>query len=391
MSMPTANLYIKDWLAIHPYTQQQPTDRYFLDLANRLDLACTLNGIPESLKKKLCLYTAAYFEDVISGLGLWGAFVKKHLELYGTSLPFYAIHPDYIKNEINEEDIRFIIWNTLEKAPYEHPYVNPMDPDIEDTGHVFFQILDDKYEMAPSNDTLQDFFMEFRGKEEAGHKLRWLFGHTYLTEPSVQEYIAQVTEADKFIIPCGPLALFLHEWMDLLTDGETGSWEEIEGLYPAIPELSDGMKERNRHTYQLFTQGTNGARIVYLKGYQGLHRFLTHVLQWPDDSNHTLPQMKEHKDFVMMVNPEKGILLAKDLCECISDPLNPMYNKEVASKEAFSLLTTPTKCPPDLMEYLINNHYISDAQIPVSGGKELVQKNADFIARHSLLYYYRGD
>ena len=350
--MQTIKLYIKDWLAIHPYIQQQATDRYFVDLANRLYSTCTIREIPESIKKKLCLYTAAYFEDVISGLGLWQAFIKKHLELYDTSLPFYTIRPDYIKDEINEEDIRFIIWNTLEKAPYKHPYINPMDRNIEETSHSFFRILDEEY---------------------------------------VQEYIAQVTETDKFIIPCGPLALFLHEWIDLLTNGETECWEEIEGLYPAIPEISDEMKERNHHTYQLFTQGTNGARIVYLEGYKELHRFLTQVLQWPDDSNHTLPQMKEHKDFIMMVNSEKGILLAKDICKYISDPLNPMYDAATAAQEAFSLLTIPTKCPPDLMEYVINNHYIPDAQFPEFGERELVQKNADFIARNSLLYYYRGD
>ena len=34
--MQTIKLYIKDWLAIHPYIQQQATDRYFVDLANRL-------------------------------------------------------------------------------------------------------------------------------------------------------------------------------------------------------------------------------------------------------------------------------------------------------------------------------------------------------------------
>lgn len=99
--------------------------------------------------------------------------------------------------------------------------------------------------------------------------------------------------------------------------------------------------------------------------------------------------MKEHKDFIMMVNSEKGILLAKDICKYISDPLNPMYDAATAAQEAFSLLTIPTKCPPDLMEYVINNHYIPDAQFPEFGERELVQKNADFIARHSLLYYYR--
>ena len=143
--MQTIKLYIKDWLAIHPYIQQQTTDRYFVDLANRLYSTCTIREIPESIKKKLCLYTAAYFEDVISGLGLWQAFIKKHLELYDTSLPFYTIRPDYIKDEINEEDIRFIIWNTLEKAPYKHLYINPMDRNIEETAHLFFRILDEEY------------------------------------------------------------------------------------------------------------------------------------------------------------------------------------------------------------------------------------------------------
>ena len=68
-----------------------------------------------------------------------------------------------------------------------------------------------------------------------------------------------------------------------------------------------------------------------------------------------------------------------------------MYDAATAAQQAFSLLTIPTKCPPDLMEYVINNHYIPDAQFPEFGERELVQKNADFIARHSLLYYYRGD
>lgn len=389
--MQTTNMYIKDWLAIHPYTRQQTTDSYFVELANRLFHICPLTDIPDTCKKKLCLYTAAYLEDLISGLGLWQAFSTQHRRLYGNALPFYTVNPDYIKDEINEEDIRFIIWNTLGKTLYPHPYINPMDDAIAETGRLFFRLLDEEYETAPSNDVLTDYFMGFGDKEEANRKLKWLFGHTYLTEPSVQEYIAQVTEADKFIIPCGPLALFLYEWIDLLTGNQTDNWRQMEGLYPARPELSEEMKEKNRNIHRLFTQGTGGASIVYLNGYEELHRFLTHVLQWPDDANHTLPQMKGHRNFVMMANPEKGILLANDICEYISDPLNPLYNQETASREAFSLLTTPTKCPPDLMVYLISGRYIPDAQIPGCGEKELVQENVDFIARHSLLYYYRGD
>lgn len=389
--MQTTNLYIKDWLAIHPYTQQQPTDSYFVALANRLYRACPPGDIPQEFKKKLCLYTAAYLEDILSGLGLWRAFITRHTELYATPLPFYTLSSDYIKEDINEEDIRFILWNTLQKAPYPHPYLNPLEPALEETSHLFFELLDEAYETAPANERLQDYFLTFQDPKDANHKLEWLFGHTYLTEPSVQEYIAQVTDSDKFIIPCGPLALFLYEWIDLLTSPHTDQWQEVEGLYPLLPPLSESMKEKNQHTYQLFTQGTSGAPIAYLDGYEALRRFLTQVLQWPDDENHTLPQMKVHKNFILMANPEKGILLANDIGECISDPLNPMYDPQIASREAFSLLTTPTKCPPDLREYLLTRHYLPDAQFPGFGERELAQKNADFIARHSLLYYYRGD
>ena len=51
--MQKANLYIKDWLSIHPYTRQQPSDNYFVQLANRLFHICPLNEIPEAFKKKM--------------------------------------------------------------------------------------------------------------------------------------------------------------------------------------------------------------------------------------------------------------------------------------------------------------------------------------------------
>ena len=70
--MQKANLYIKDWLSIHPYTRQQPSDNYFVQLANRLFHICPLNEIPEAFKKKICLYTAAYLEDVISNWDFGG-------------------------------------------------------------------------------------------------------------------------------------------------------------------------------------------------------------------------------------------------------------------------------------------------------------------------------
>lgn len=92
-----------------------------------------------------------------------------------------------------------------------------------------------------------------------------------------------------------------------------------------------------------------------------------------------------------MTEPEKGVLLAKDICEYIADRENPLYDSKKAQANAFRMLTEEMLCPPDLLVHCINNKLIPDAQLPDGTEKELIQQNADFIARHSLLYYYRGD
>ncbi len=386
-----SDIYPKDWMAVHPYAVPQPSDRYFVELARELHAACILPDLPEPFRKKLCLYVAAYLEDMVSGLGLWQSFVGEHDRLYGKPLPFYRVADDYLRDEVNEEDVRFIVWNTWQKALYPHDYINPEDVRIAEQAAAFYRILERAYEEAPENPSLAGFFDGYADEKDADRKLTWLFGHTYLTEPSMQPYAGQVAPSDRFIVPVGPLALFLHEWIELLAGEGNDVWRRVEGLCPANPEVPAAVREKSREMYRRFVEGTGGRRIVYLDGYEALRRFLVEVMRWPDDDDHTLPQMRAHRNFVMMAEPEKGLLLAKDICESIADDGNRMYNHEVAEKEAFRLLTEETLCPPDLLAYCIRNGLLPDAVFPDGKGRQTVGQNADFIARHALLYYYRGD
>ena len=190
-------------------------------------------------------------------------------------------------------------------------------------------------------------------------------------------------------MPTGPLALFLHEWISILSDNT--DWKAIKGLFTEEPVLPPHIAAANEKIYRDFTEGTDGTSIVYLNGYGELRRFLVDTLHWQDDDNHTLPQMKAHRNFILMTNPAKGILLAKDICEYIADKNNPMYDHSLAQANAFRLLTEESLCPPDLLTYCIRNGLLPDASLPEGKNTDLVQKNLDFIARHALLYYYRGD
>ena len=64
--MGKQNIYLNDWLAIHPYTAVQQSDTYFVKLANRL-YDETAASIPYEVSMDMCLYAAAFLDDFISG------------------------------------------------------------------------------------------------------------------------------------------------------------------------------------------------------------------------------------------------------------------------------------------------------------------------------------
>lgn len=109
--------------------------------------------------------------------------------------------------------------------------MNPLDTSILKQAQDFLPLLEEAYEVAPENELLKDYFAGYADEKEADRKLSWLFGHTYLTEPSMLPYIERVAPDDRFIIPTGPLALFLHEWIELLAGKQAKCWKSVPRLY----------------------------------------------------------------------------------------------------------------------------------------------------------------
>ena len=410
-------IYRKHWLDLHPYEQVQPSDDYYVDLANRLFGVMELKGLALDVRARMALYLAAYLEDQVSDLRLWQTFLNEHKRLYGRLLPFYSVTDAsctdlgmvsadsasvYYPDEVNREDVAFILWNTIQKS-VQHGipqagnspfivgnFVDPHHPHLLAEADRLYAHLEKAYEEAPSNEALAGVLTTATNEGEGRKKLHWLFGHTYLTEPSVMPYLANMEKDDLFIIPTGPLALFLHEWIDAL--GGDQSWQQVKGLYLQEPELPADYVERNRVTYAHFTAATQGSNIVFLENHEALKHFLVEALHWPNDANHTFPQLSTSRDFILMVNPEKGMLLAKDICRYLKAPMNPLYDAAEAAQGAFRLLTEETLCPPDLLYRSIEEGWLPDLQVPGhSETQATIVENADFIARHFLLYYYRGD
>lgn len=121
-----------------------------------------------------------------------------------------------------------------------------------------------------------------------------------------------------------------------------------------------------------------------------MNSFLIDTLGWEKGEKH-LPQLQGDKDFVLLVHPDKGMLVARNVSRCIAAPQNPSYDREYARKHAFDLLTVRGLCPRDLLAYCLDRGWLPDAAFPGSDDTRLVADNADFIARCYLQHYYTAD
>lgn len=155
-------IFTKDWLELHPYKTADAVDQYYVSLANAIYFQLKELGFAELFDKKqdakhLALCLAAYFEDVITGLGIWRAFTTECQKRYGVYVPFYIKlfkEEEYYLYEINIQDVLFIMWHHFQQSVYDKEALPPIFDSIGTAALGVFTILDNEYENAPSNERL---------------------------------------------------------------------------------------------------------------------------------------------------------------------------------------------------------------------------------------------
>ena len=164
-------IYPKKWLELHPYKQTNSVDQYYVGIANEIHKRLYSSTIADAFEEEenirytsLCL--AAWFEDVISQTGIWQAFTAECRKRYGAYLPFYLIKGDYFPDEINLEDIRFLLWHHIQYLCRGISAINPENPGIEQTAQEIYGLLAEEYETAPENERMQEFLYHSAMGEE---------------------------------------------------------------------------------------------------------------------------------------------------------------------------------------------------------------------------------
>ena len=164
-------IYPKKWLELHPYKQTNSVDQYYVGIANEIHKRLYSSTIADAFEEEenirytsLCL--AAWFEDVISQTGIWQAFTAECRKRYGAYLPFYPIKGDYFPDEINLEDIHFLLWHHIQYLCRGISAINPENPGIEQTAQEIYGLLAEEYETAPENERMQEFLYHSAMGEE---------------------------------------------------------------------------------------------------------------------------------------------------------------------------------------------------------------------------------
>jgi hypothetical protein len=157
-------IYIKQWLALKPYNNQTVTDGYYIELCNKVKQAILTNKLSflhqiylekDEIDVLACFLTS-YFEDLITGTNIWSSFINIHKKLYDKQLPFYDL-TEYYEEEINLQDIHFLVWyylNTIQKEKF----IVPTNEFIIEISKPVLEVFETAWEYAPENKFLKTFY-----------------------------------------------------------------------------------------------------------------------------------------------------------------------------------------------------------------------------------------
>lgn len=172
-------VYINDWLAFHPYKSPIQSDFFYLKLCNQVgDILKQYDPLytdcAEGIDyRQLSCSLVAYFEDIVSDIGIWKAFTTRHHELCGKYLPFYDL-TDYFENEINPQDISFLVWYYYSMIFAEDGPVFPTPQVRLDIGQKVYELFDKHWDQAPVNQKLKEF-ISISHDEDDFYKVRFIY------------------------------------------------------------------------------------------------------------------------------------------------------------------------------------------------------------------------
>lgn len=326
--MKKSAIYMNQWLGASGRKRPQDTDNWYLGFLNRLlpvlkkaPLYAGTDGIVRVTRSALAL--ALYLQDCIAQSGGWRMFSDRYRALYGAPLPFYRTTDEYLPDEVNREDVAFVLWSRMARpwsTEWKHFTIcDPFRPELLALADDICRMMEACFEEAPIADL-----------------------------PSPEGWVMKP-----------------------------------DGLKPLSPLPEVTSQTRLISDVERALAYSGGTPLLYFATYGELCCFFTDVLKWDNRPDSLMPDLKDSKEFVVYANA-KGLLLAPDVAACFRSTDNPCYDAGRAAAEGYKLFCQPCACPPDLLRYAMTYGLLPDVQLPFPGGKEVLQQHWEFVMRYYL-------
>ncbi len=210
----------EDWSRTHPQHLKCNSDKYYADLTNRM---CAMlsrlsfqKGMPQDALIEMSMSVAAYLEDVVSGLGVWDSIRTLYRKTYGSWLPFYDTeHEDYLLDNVNEEDVKFLVWQAMCRCGQPDEIVfSPYSDAVKRISELIYPIIEEEFETAPEAKRVYDFIVRSLSSGDY-YKVRdiaqWIVvGNKLTSSPNEFVRLADEAAAIKDVLPAitGSQALY---------------------------------------------------------------------------------------------------------------------------------------------------------------------------------------
>lgn len=413
-------IFVKEWLLLHPYAQSTSVDAYYTNISNRIyeifEATGLINSFEEKEAKQTSLRLAAYFEDVISQTNIWRTFIRSYKEDYGRYLPFFETSDHYYEDEVNLEDVRFLLWHYIQQYHgwRKGTFVSPENPVTQATANMVYNLFCEEWTVAPENDNMRMLFSpetRYENDEAYDKLLHWFHYHSYLVtdaEEVLSESLKEVWEKEG-IAPSGNEIFYFHHWAAMQVRSPFRAYTSPQWLLRLVPEghpdydlfkkkadesVSTLMADKEKHLeefkkdYEKFLELNEGKLFRYYDNERNFYNFLTQDMgmEFADKA----PADAKVAPFAATVSPEGGVEGISFYIRGIKDPDNPFYSEEFAKEHAIGVFAVKLCSAHTLIE-MVKQGMLDDAHVPTllgeEHGKELLRENWKFLVE----YFYHEE
>ena len=423
--MKNIKIFPKDWLQIHPYKQSTPIDSYYTSIANRIydimEQTQLVNSFEGDEVKQICIRLAAYFEDVISELGIWRNFILYFKKTYGKYLPFYTPDDHYYDDEVNYEDVRFLLWHFTQQYHgfRKGTFVSPDNPVNESTSILIYNMFCDEWTTAPENARMKVLFEDetrYENQDDYEQLLFWFHYNSYLltdTNMELSEYskmLVQQSNGNKeqldnqimaafqqfaYVSKTALLALTSPELLSMIlpeTHPDHAFFVEIADKSKAF--IPEDVVKTNKENYEKFVKAADGKLILYFDNIPDVKTFLTKTTDIVPEDKFELPKDWKGDQLAVYGTEKEGVQVMNADLNLIKDENNPFYNADQAARQALSYFIVK-HCSVDLLKQMMEKGMLADAQTKsltsAERGKAIIQDNWEFLTRYFIREIPKAD